>query len=164
MSKYCVLENIKDISKDRLRYKEDKYIKRFDTVKKGLNTYYAFGEKCEHNVRRVQCIECKGSSICEHHRQRSQCRDCGGSSICEHDRLKRQCRDCGGNSICEHSKQKSQCSDCGGKSICEHNRQRSQCKVCSPSVCIKCLKVYAGKSKLKRHQKKCSIDQTILTE
>ncbi len=38
----------KDISKDRLKYKEDKYIKIFDTVKTGLNMSYAFGKKCLH--------------------------------------------------------------------------------------------------------------------
>ena len=59
----CVRE-YKDISKDRLKYKEDKYIKRFDTVKKGLNTYYAFGHKCEHKKRRSQCSDCS-PAVCE---------------------------------------------------------------------------------------------------
>jgi hypothetical protein len=135
----------KDISKERLKYKEDKYIKRFDTVKKGLNTYYAFGEKCEHNVRRYCCVECKGTQICEHQRRKTQCRDCGGSSMCE------------------HNKRKSQCSDCGGSSMCEHDKRKSQCKVCSPAVCIKCLKVYAGKSKLQIHQRKCLMDQPSIS-
>ena len=138
----CVRE-YKDISKERLKYKEDKYIKRYDTVKKGLNMCYAFGQKCEHKKKRGDCLDCKGSQICEHDKRKSQCIYCGGSSICE------------------HAKRRSQCSDCGGSSMCEHSRQRSQCKVCSPAVCIKCLKVYAGKSKLKKHQRKCSIEQNI---
>ena len=137
----------KDISKDRLKYKEDKYIKRFDTVKKGLNTYYAFGHKCEHKKKRGECLDCKGSQICEHDKRKSQCIYCGGSSICE------------------HAKRRSQCSDCGGSSICEHDKQKSQFKVCIPLVCIKCLKVYAGKSKVQIHQRKCLMDQpSILTE
>ena len=40
----CVRE-YKDISKERLKYKEDKYIKRFDTVVKGLNSIYAYDFK-----------------------------------------------------------------------------------------------------------------------
>ncbi len=66
----CVRE-YKDISKDRLRYKEDKYIKRFDSVKNGLNSFYAFGNKCEHNIVRSICKECKGSQICEHNKQKN---------------------------------------------------------------------------------------------
>ena len=119
----------KDISKDRLKYKEDKYIKRFDTVKTGLNMSYAFGEKCLHGVKRGQCKECKGSQICEHNKRRCKCKDCGGNSTCE------------------------------------HTTEKRNCKVCSPAVCNKCLKSYAGKSKLKRHQTKCLMDQpSISTE
>ena len=117
----------KDISKDRLKYKEDKYIKRFDTVKKGLNTFYSFGTKCEHKRRRSRCVDCKGAQICEHHKRKAVCQDCGGNSTCE------------------------------------HSAEKRNCKVCSPAVCIKCLKVYAGKSKLKIHQTKCLMDQPVIS-
>ena len=137
----------KDISKERLRYKEDKYIKRLDTVRNGLNMSYAFGEKCEHKVRRYRCILCKGSAICEHNKRKEYCKLCCGTAFCEHNKFKNKCK------------------DCGRKSMCEHNKERYHCKDCSPTTCNKCLKVYAGKSNLKRHQTKCLMDQpTISTE
>ncbi len=71
----CVRE-YKDTSQERLKYKEDKYIKRFDTVRNGLNMSYAFGYKCEHNVRRDRCISCKGSSMCSHGRITRLCVKC----------------------------------------------------------------------------------------
>ena len=77
----CVRE-YNDISKDRLKYKEDKYIKRFDTVQNGLNMSYAFGEKCEHKKRRGRCIECKGTSMCMHQKQKLQCKICS-PAVCE---------------------------------------------------------------------------------
>ena len=84
----CVRE-YKDISKERLKYKEDKYIKIFDTVKTGLNMSYAFGKKCLHGVKRGQCKECKGSQICDHNKRRCKCKYCGGNSTCEHTTEKR---------------------------------------------------------------------------
>ncbi len=78
----CIRE-YKDISKERLRYKEDKYIKRFDSVKNGLNTFYAFGRKCDHGIRRDRCKECGGSQLCIHNFRKKQCKECGGGQICE---------------------------------------------------------------------------------
>ncbi len=167
----CIRE-YKGLSKERLICKEDKYIKRFNTVTDGLNSIYAFGQICEHKVRRVNCEECGGSAICPHHKRKSNCKECGGSYICPHDRLKNQCRECGGSSICPHDKIRAQCKECGGSSICPHNKQKSQCKeckgsgiclhsirksyckVCSPAVCDICSKVLSCTSSLKRHKNK----------
>ena len=131
-----LVREYKDISKERLNYKEDKYIKRYDSVNKGLNSKYAFGNKCEHNVSRSICKQCRGVSICEHNIRKCVCKYCGGSQICE------------------HNKPRFLCKDCRGKSTCEHSTEKRHCKICSPAVCNKCLKVYAGKSNLKRHQNK----------
>ena len=93
-------------------------------------------KKCEHNKRKSQCKECKGSQICEHNKVKSQCKECGGSAYCEHNKQKRDCKECGGSGICEHNKRKSQCKECGGSGICEHNKQKSHCKECGgSSIC-----------------------------
>jgi hypothetical protein len=89
----CIRE-YKDISKERLKYKENKYIKRYDSVKNGLNTYHAFGHKCEHNINRSICKECKGTSICHHNKIKNHCKDCCGSIFCLHNKQKSQCKDC----------------------------------------------------------------------
>jgi len=89
--------------------------------------------KCIHNKRKVQCKECKGSSICEHNKQKSRCKDCGGGSICEHNKHKYICKECGGNGICKHNIQKQRCKECGGSEICEHNKRKSFCKECGGS-------------------------------
>jgi len=135
----CVRE-YKDISKERLRYKEDKYIKRFDSVKKGLNMLYAFGGKCEHNVARDRCKDCIGSGICPHNKQKWGCKEWKGSSICL------------------HNKEKQYCKECGGRALCLHDKQRKQCKICSPAVCDICSNIFSGKSNLKTHQRKCRIN------
>ncbi len=165
----CVRE-YKDISKERLKYKEDKYIKRFDTVRNGLNSCYAFGIKCEHNIFRKFCIECGGSQICPHNKQkqvckecggsqiclhnknRSACKECGGSAFCSHNKQRQQCRECKGSALCLHNKQKQTCKECGGSQICLHNKRKSQCAICSPAVCDICSKVLAGYHSLKRHK------------
>jgi hypothetical protein len=51
---------------------------------------------CEHNKRRVQCIECGGKQVCEHRRYRPCCKDCRGAGFCEHNNLRYWCRQCGG--------------------------------------------------------------------
>ena len=61
-----LVREYKNISNERLFKKEYKYIKRYDTVRNGLNAIYAFGKKCEHKKRRNVCVECQGSLICEH--------------------------------------------------------------------------------------------------
>ena len=149
----CVRE-YKDISKERLRYKEDKYIKRFDTVKKGLNTYHAFGSTCEHKVSRNRCKECKGYQICSHDKLKYDCRDCGGQRFCHHNIQTKTCRECKGSCICPHNKLKQTCKECKGSKICSHNKQKDQCKMCSPAVCIICSKIFGGKSCLKKHQER----------
>ena len=82
------------------------------------------------------CTRCKEyqknrNNKCEHNRRKTQCIECGGASICEHNRRKSQCKECKGGSICEHNRQKSHCIECKGSSICEHGRIKSQCKVCN---------------------------------
>ena len=99
--KILLVREYKDISKDRLKYKEDKYIKRFDTVKKGLNMYYSFGKKCEHKKRRGKCIECQGSQICEHKKRRETCIECKGSALCIHQKQKLRCKICS-PAVCEN--------------------------------------------------------------
>ena len=159
----CVRE-YNDISKDRLKYKEDKYIKRFDTVKNGLNMNYAFGDKCEHNVRRDRCVLCKGSQICEHQKRKNLCIQCKGSSVCIHNKVKSTCIDCKGQGICHHNKRRDTCIQCKGSSLCSHKNIKWACSICSPAVCEYCKKSYAGKSNLKNHQKKCPLKSNISTE
>ena len=131
--KILLVRDYNNISKERL--KEDKYINIFDSVKHGLNSSYAFGNKCEHKIVRSICKECKGSQICEHNKRINCCKDCKGSSICE------------------HNKQKNYCIDCKGTKICSHDKQKQKCKICSPAECDICSKVFAGKANLQRHQK-----------
>ena len=134
--KILCIKEYEGISKSRLKCKEDKYIKRFDTVKKGLNTYYAFRKICEHEI------------------QQSRCKECIGLYICPHKKFKIQCKECGGSFICPHNKEKNKCRECGGSAFCTHNKQKKQCKICSPAVCDICSKIFAGKTNLKSHQKK----------
>ncbi len=129
----CVRE-YKDISKERLKYKEDKYIKRFDTVKKGLNMCYSF------------------TSMCEHNKKHSRCKECIGLYICQHKKFKIQCKECGGSFICPHNREKNKCRECSGSAFCPHDKQKNQCKICSPAVCDTCTKIFSGKSSLKIHQ------------
>jgi len=92
--KIFLVREYKNISKERLKYKEDKYIKKFDTVNKGLNLIYAYGKMCIHDKRRDICKECKGTQICIHNIVRQRCRDCGGSTICIHNNERPQCKEC----------------------------------------------------------------------
>ena len=92
--------------------------------------------KCEHNRRKYNCKDCKGTGICERNRQRSICKECKGGSICEHNKIKSSCKECKGGSICEHNKIRSSCKECNGGSICEHNRVRSRCKECNFKLCL----------------------------
>ncbi len=156
--KIILVKEYTDISKERLRKKEDKYIKRFDSVKNGLNSSYAFGFKCEHNIKRGQCKECGGSQICVHNKIRKTCRECGGSQICAHNKHKTACKECGGSQICPHGKNRQYCRECGGTAYCAHNKEKRNCKICSPALCNICSKVFSGKSTLKKHQRKCKIN------
>ena len=51
------------------------------------------GQKCEHDVIRCRCKECKGSGICQHNRFKQHCKSCG-SAFCEHNKEKRNCKVC----------------------------------------------------------------------
>jgi hypothetical protein len=154
----CPVEVLQDVDTDELRMREDFHIKEFDTVKNGLNGRYEVGTKCEHGVRRSECIPCGGASICEHGRIRTHCIPCGGVSICEHGRQRSSCKPCGGSQICEHGRERNKCKDCGGASICEHGRIRSACIPCGGvsicehgrlrSACIPC-----GGSQICEHKK-----------
>ena len=167
-----LVREYKEISKERLRYKEDKYIKRFDTVRHGLNMHYAFSSKCEHDILRYSCKKCKGTGICHHNKEKRYCKECGGSHICPHNRRKEQCRECGGSVFCPHNKtkikckeckgsqvcshgnQKARCKECGGTEVCPHKKIKQSCKVCSPMECTICLKIFAGRSNLNTHKRR----------
>ena len=64
--KIVLIKEYKDISKERLRRKENKYIKKYNTVIKGLNTIYT-NSRCEHNKERRKCKECRPArcNICD---------------------------------------------------------------------------------------------------
>ena len=108
--KILLIKEYTDISKDRLRNREDKYIKRYNSVKNGLNTNEM------------------------------------GGYYCIHDKLKRYC------------------TTCHGSSMCSHGRIKRVCVKCTPYTCDRCNNTYGGKQSLIRHQKKCSVDKTILIE
>ena len=149
-----LVREYKDISKERLKQKEDKYIKRFDTVRNGLNSNYAFGKICEHNCKRYICKECKGSGICEHGKEKRHCKECGGSAFCPHNKTKIKCKECKGSQVCSHGNQKARCKECGGTEVCPHKKIKQSCKVCSPMECNICLKIFAGRSNLNNHKRK----------
>jgi hypothetical protein len=136
----CVRE-YKDISKERLKSKEEKYIRRYDSIKNGLNMHSMGGYNCIHDKLKRYCIECDGSSMCIHKK------------------IKRTCVDCKGRAICIRDKVKYKCVECKGSTLCIHQKQKSQCKICSPAVCDNCNKTYAGKRYLKTHQTKCKVNQ-----
>ena len=94
--------------------------------------------KCPHNRKKLQCKECKGSSICPHNRIKYRCKECGYIlKLCPHNREKSICKECGGSSICPHNRKKLQCKECKGSSICPHNRIKYRCKECGyiPKLC-----------------------------
>ena len=144
--KILLIKEYTDISKDRLQKREHKYIKRYDSVKNGLNTYEMGGYYCIHNMMKRYCMSCNGSSMCSH------------------GKIKRTCVECKGGAICIHDKVKYNCIECKGGGICMHNKIKTFCKLCSPATCNRCNKTYAGKQSLKTHQIKCSIDQSNITE
>ena len=103
---------------------------------------------CEHNIRKQNCKDCKGSQICEHNRQKQNCKDCKGSQICEHNKRKQFCKECKGSQMCVHDRIKLYCKECKGSRICEHNLIKYQCKDCSGGA------FYEHNNK-KRNCKKC---------
>ena len=127
--KIVCIKEYTDISKEILHKKEDKYIRRFDSVRNGLNTNAMSGFYCMHGIQKRTCLVCDM-----------------------------------GKNLCIHNKARYTCIDCKGRGICIHDKQKSQCKLCSPSMCNICLKVFAGKQYLKKHQIKCSINQSNITE
>ena len=141
----CVREYT-DISKERLHNKEEKYIKRYDSIKNGLNMHSMGGYYCIHDKLKRCCVECKGPAMCVHKK------------------VKRRCVECKGLDICVHNKVKYNCIDCNGSFRCIHEKSKHCCKLCNPATCNRCGKTYAGKQSLRTHQIKCQVDQTILTE
>ena len=86
-----LIESYPCSNKQELIAREQYFI---DLLKPSLNKNASSGQKCVHNRRRDQCVECKGSSICEHGRQRAKCVECKGSQICQHDKRKSHCKIC----------------------------------------------------------------------
>ena len=140
---FVYIREYTDISKERLHNREEKYIKRYDSIKNGLNMHSMGGYYCIHDKLKRYCIECDGSSMCIH------------------EKVKRRCKDCKGPDICIHEKVKHKCVECKGGSTCMHEKIKTQCKICSPATCEHCRKTYAGKQYLKKHQLKCSVNQNI---
>ena len=71
----CVRE-YKDISKERLKSKEEKYIRRYDSIKNGLNMHSMGGYYCIHDKLKRYCVSCKGASMCSHGRIERICVKC----------------------------------------------------------------------------------------
>ena len=94
--KILMIEEYKNIDRNELREYENSYIKKFDSVKNGLNAKYEVGSRCSHNKKRYVCVDCKGSDLCPHNKCKSFCVPCKGSQICEHEKHK------GGCSMCNH--------------------------------------------------------------
>ena len=92
--KIILIKEYIDISKERLRKKEDKYIKKYNTVLNGLNNNYSNSSKCIHNISRYACKDCKGNGVCEHNKIKGKCVICGGIGICEHQKHKENCKIC----------------------------------------------------------------------
>ena len=53
-----------DIDNETLKAAEEKYIKHYDSLNKGLNARLRIGKICSHKKRRETCIQCGGSSLC----------------------------------------------------------------------------------------------------
>ena len=71
----CIREYT-DISKERLHNREEKYIKRYDSIKNGLNMHSMGGYYCIHNKLKRYCMSCNGSSLCSHGRIKRICVKC----------------------------------------------------------------------------------------
>ncbi len=78
--KILLIREYTDISKDRLRNREDKYINRYDSAKNGLNTYEMGGYYCIHNKLKRYCMSCNGSSMCNHGKIKINCKICNPST------------------------------------------------------------------------------------
>ena len=74
--KILLIKEYTDISKERLNNREHKYIKRYDSVKNGLNTYEMGGHYCIHNMLKRYCMVCNGSSMCSHSKIKRFCKVC----------------------------------------------------------------------------------------
>ncbi len=92
--KILLIKEYTDISKDRLQKREHKYIKRYDSVKNGLNTYEMGGYSCIHNMMKRYCMSCNGSSMCSHGKIKRTCVECKGSAMCIHEKEKGKCKIC----------------------------------------------------------------------
>ena len=145
--KIVCIKEYTDISKEILHKKEDKYIRRFDSVRNGLNTNAMSGYYCMHGTQKRLCRECDM-----------------GKNLCIHDKVRYMCVECKGKGICIHDKLKYLCVECKGKGICIHDKIKHCCKLCNPVNCDRCGKTYAGKQSLRTHQKNCQIDQSNITE
>jgi len=102
---------------------------------------------CIHEIPKISCDVCRGTSFCKHERIKYECKACKGSAVCKHSKIKSKCKECEGASYCNiHKKQKQWCScggsvyclkhptvekyrckPCGGKGICKHGVRRELC-------------------------------------
>ena len=83
----CIREYT-DISKERLHNREEKYIKRYDSIKNGLNMHSMGGYYCIHDKLKRYCIDCEGPAMCIHKKIKRTCVECKGGAICIHDKVK----------------------------------------------------------------------------
>ena len=93
--KIVCIKEYTDISKEILHKKEDKYIRRFDSVRNGLNTNAMSGYYCMHDKQKRICRECDmGKNLCIHDKVRYMCVECKGKGLCIHEKSKQQCKLC----------------------------------------------------------------------
>ena len=79
--KILLIKEYTDISKERLHNREEKYIKRYDSIKNGLNTNSMGGYYCIHDKLKRYCVECEGPAMCIHEKVKRTCKDCKGPDI-----------------------------------------------------------------------------------
>ena len=114
----CIREYT-DISKERLHNREEKYIKRYDSIKNGL-MHSMGGYYCIHDKLKRCCVECKGPAMCVHKKVKRRCVECKGLDICVHNKVKYICIVCNGSSRCIHSKIKHHKTYAGKQSLRTH--------------------------------------------
>ena len=88
------MENQKKCTTCKVDRSTEKYISSIGRVLKTCERC-RLKRQCEHNKRKVRCVDCKGSGICDHNKRKDQCIKCNGGGICQHNKFKNYCFDCG---------------------------------------------------------------------